>query len=488
MILGSKKNYLILIFLIIALFIVNISISIKNKGHLIFPSPVTTSLNAIAISIDELINGKKGYIGNRDVLENLLSNHQVLQYLDCKKINKYCFVENINFKSAVETSKKSDKKPRLIYENEDIGLIDFYKFAFFVFGFNMFSLMSAYYLILFASLIIWVVYFYKETSKLFFPILFLSSHAIIIFLLPSFGDEIIVAHSRRFLPVLTIIPTIFIIVNLVENKFFSLKCLILNILQISILLFIFHSRSTALFQFLNISFIILLILILKRNQLRELLSRNKNFINISFSLIIILIFYKFLMFVNINPLYSKVVSKHLFWHAAYIGLSAHPDSELKYNIYNSDGAALDYVVDFTEKKYGEKNWKNKFGFEGYERILKNRYFEILKSDTSFYLYNYLMKPLIFLKLIYENILKKILLPLLIFFILLRFILHYTKLTKFLIFENKNFYFVFITLIFSFIPSLFLLPSLVYSLTTILLSVLLIIYVLFRLTFFKLRFL
>ena len=90
------------------------------------------------------------------------------------------------------------------------------------------------------------------------------------------------------------------------------------------------------------------------------------------------------MFVNINPLYSKVVSKYLFWHSAYIGLSSHPDSILKYNIYNSDGAASDYVFEYTQKEYGDKNWKSRFGFVGYERILKNKYFEILKSDTSFF--------------------------------------------------------------------------------------------------------
>ena len=486
MILVSKKNHLILIFLIIALFIVNISISIKNNSHNIFPSPVTVSLNALAISIDELVNGSKGYAGNRDLLEKLLIDENVLKYSQCKKNHEYCLVENLNLEKIVELAKESNKEARLIYENEDIGLIDFYKFAFFVFGFNMFSLMSAYYLILFSSLIIWVVYFYKETSKLFFPILFLSSHAVIIFLLPSFGDEIVVTHSRRFLPALTIIPTIFIIVNLMENKLFSLRTFILNILQIFILFFIFHSRSTALFQFLNICFIITLILILNRCQLRELLSRAKNFTNICFSLIIILIFYKVLMFVNINPLYSKVVSKHLFWHSAYIGLSSHPDSILKYNIYNSDGAASDYVVEYTQKEYGDKNWKSRFGFVGYERILKNKYFEILKSDTSFFLYNYLVKPFDFFKLIYENILKIILLPLFIFFILLRIILQYTKSIKILIFEDKIYYFIFITLVFSFIPSFILYPSLNYSLITMLLSVLLIFYIMFRLTFFKLR--
>ena len=85
MIVKKNKTNVILVFLGFFLFLANIGISIKNNSHNIFPSPITVSLNALAISIDEIVNGSKGYAGNRDLLEKLLIDENILKYNQCKK-------------------------------------------------------------------------------------------------------------------------------------------------------------------------------------------------------------------------------------------------------------------------------------------------------------------------------------------------------------------------------------------------------------------
>ena len=284
------------------------------------------------------------------------------------------------------------------------------------------------------------------------------------------------------MPALSVIPTLFLIISLIENKFFSLKYFIFNILQIIILIFIIHSRSTALFQLLNIGFIMVIFLFINRYNLMTFLSKSKFFFNTSLSLLLIFIFYKFLMFVNLNPLYSTVVSKHLFWHAAYIGLSSHPNALFKYNIYADDNAGSDYVIEYSKKNLGNPNWQSSIGFEGYEKVLKDRYLEILKTDISFFSYNYLIKPVVFLKLFYENIFKKIFWPILFISIFLKIFFNFIKLKERNIIDNKLYLHVFSTLVFSFIPSFLLVPSLDYSLITMVLCVLITFYICLKLIF------
>ena len=190
------------------------------------------------------------------------------------------------------------------------------------------------------------------------------------------------------------------------------------------------------------------------------------------------------MFININPLYSTVTSKYLFWHSAYIGLSSHPNAKLKYNIYNEDSAASNYVKEYSINNFGNQNWQSLIGFKGYEKILKDRYFEILKTDTSYILINYIMKPIDFLKLLYENIFKKIFFPMLILTVLLNILFNFIKIKRKDIIEDKSYLYLFITSIFSFIPSFILFPSLEYSLITMVLCIIIIFYGCFNLMFFR----
>ena len=95
-----------------------------------------------------------------------------------------------------------------------------------------------------------------------------------------------------------------------------------------------------------------------------------------------------------------------------------------------------------------------------------------------------MKPIDFLKLLYENIFKKIFFPMLILTVLLNILFNFIKIKRKDIIEDKSYLYLFITSIFSFIPSFILFPSLEYSLITMVLCIILIFYGCLNLMFLR----
>ena len=157
----------------------------------------------------------------------------------------------------------------------------------------------------------------KQTILLFFGF----SHLIMVHFIEIVGNGLYVVGNRRFLPVLSIIPTFHILLTIFENKFRDFFNSLTIIFQIVILFLIIHFRSSAEYQLLIIMAFMFSLLILNRKSFLETFSFKKN---ISLVLCFLLIFYitfKSVFFLYKSPYYSLDRSGHLFWHAAYIGLS-----------------------------------------------------------------------------------------------------------------------------------------------------------------------
>lgn len=397
MTLDLKK--IIYIFSLLGLFFLSFLSSTDSKIQNTIPEPVDITLVSIAIAITELETDSNGYSGYRHVLKSLQDQEPFKEYIKSQK--KY-IPNDIDLKKAVLAARSNNSNYKFYLDREDLGIIDYYKLSFSLFDYNTDSFILLYYLILMISLVIFLVRFFNNFDKLYFLLIFMISHWVVVSVLPSIGNELLTVYNRRSLPMLSIIPTLYVVFSIFENRRLNGFGLAMLIIQIAILIFIYHSRSSVSYQFFFIyaSFLFLCILELKTKLKNILISKSA-----LLSVLIITIsvcFLKGYMYLAKDPQYSNFKSGHLFWHSAYIGLSAHPESFEKYGIYLADSASVDFVESKAMETHGTEDWYSVGGHQYYENTLKEEYLSIMKNDPVFFLKNYAIKPYLFLNTFFES--------------------------------------------------------------------------------------
>ena len=190
-----------------------------------------------------------------------------------------------------------------------------------------------YYLILLCSSLLYFSAFSNEPKKLSILLFFGLSHLIMVHFIEVVGKELYVISNRRFLPVLSIIPTLHILLTVLENKYRIFSKSFIIFLQTVSLFLIIHFRSSTEYQILIIVFFSIYLIIFNRKNLYEAVSIKKDMTLVLFFILITHITFKSFLFLYKSPYYHLDRTGHLFWHAAYIGLSSHPESMEKYNIY-----------------------------------------------------------------------------------------------------------------------------------------------------------
>jgi len=374
--------------------------SINPKVKNVIPEPVDISLVSIAIAITELETDENGYSGYRHVLESLQEQEGFKEYAKSHKKN---IPYDIDFKKGVLAAKTIDANYKYYLDREDLGIVDYYKLSFLLFGYDTDSFIYLYYLLLFISLALFIARFFNNFEKLNLLAIFMISHWVIISVLPDMGKELMTVYNRRSLPILSMIPTIYIVISIFENKRLNTFGLAMLITQIAILMFIYHSRSSVSYQLLFIysSFFLFCLFSIKKKFYYYLIKKSALISIVLISLSILGL--KGYMYSAKDPQYSNYTSGHLFWHAAYIGLSAHPESLNKYGIYQDDSSSVNFVSSKTKKIYGTEDWESIGGHTLYEDILKKEYLSILINDPNYFLKNYIIKPYIFLKTFFASL-------------------------------------------------------------------------------------
>ena len=106
-----------------------------------------------------------------------------------------------------------------------------------------------------------------------------------------------------------------------------------------------HIRSSAIYQLLFICAIVVLAILW--NWIKNPNAGRYTFNKISFwplgLLFLGFFFLRLNLLLDLHPSYNDVTSFHLFWHPAYEGLGAHPDSWDKYKIAYGDEASFHFV-------------------------------------------------------------------------------------------------------------------------------------------------
>ena len=470
---GLKSNNLIIIFFILILYFANIFISIDINKKNILPSPVELNVLATSIAITEIESNSNSYAGNQNVFLNITNTKEYKKFLSCIED---CSLTNLNIQDAVEIAKKDKKFKKIYYEREDLGLIDYYKFALLTFGYDISSYTFLYLTLLGISLVVFILNFKKELSYLTIILSFLFAHFFFVNLLPSYSNELAVVHSRRFLSILSIIPTIHIILLIFRREILVNKEHFYIFLQTLILVLAIHFRSAALYQIFLIIFCIFIKLIKDKLNWKFYLNINIPITFVTITIGIIFIFLKIYTFLIIDTNYSSRKTGHLFWHVVHIGLASHPDAKEKYNIFKSDIPSFSYIEKVSQSNYGNKNWQSYYSYDDFENLLKKRVFNIFKDDTLFFISSYYYKISDFLKIFFEEIVNKNKITIFILFLLtvLSGLFVNLKSNRKEFFHNTSVLFLLIT--FSSAPWILIFPVKTYIFETSLLIFSLIIYI------------
>lgn len=378
------------------------SFSTRDALKGVFPEPVEVGLIAVSVAITEIEGEHGGYVSHRDTVSALLNLESVREYASSAKTTLPIIT---SFELPIRAAGSKHAGNKVFIQREDLGIVDFYKISFQVFGYHVDSFVSMYYLLYLISLLAFCKYYFFDIGRLNLILVIAMAHCVIVYALPTVGNDLTTVFNRRFLPILSIIPTLHLLLAVLDNKKVTRQRAFLLMVQIFIISFIFHCRSAAAYPI----FVILTTAgwVLIRNNgyfwalLKYPVGREIGFILVC--LLISIFSFKSYVYVHSDPNYSKVKTGHLFWHPAYLGLSAHPDAKDRYGIELNDIVTVDLVKRLTKERFGTDDWES-FGDDRYfESVIKGEYIRILKSDPSYVVFNYAIKPYLFFKSFFSSV-------------------------------------------------------------------------------------
>jgi hypothetical protein len=400
-----RKNYkvIIIVFLIIGMLISTFVYSIQNGMH----HTVTKGFHTktIAIAISKLKFGLTGYQGYSKIYNILTANGMpgfppevLAKYkMSVHEILTNADILNNAIKMAINVDNVSGEG-QFSLEREDVGMITYQELSFRIFGFNVESFLYLYYLLLFVSVLIFLLTYLKRIDLLNLLLLFVCSHYVIVAIAPLVGDlRLQTVHNDRFFSVLGILPTMYLSLLGLSKTRLSLAKVVGATIQVLILLLVIQVRSAAVWQmmFLIAAFVLTMLWYWLYNPEtgRYVVYKISFWVPTVVLLCFILVKMHSLLFFHYS--YNSTTSNHLFWHSMILGLSAHPDSMSKYGLVYNDPVGFEIVNKRSQELYGTEDWYSIGGYTLAESILKDEYIKIVINDPKYFVENYLYKFLMF---------------------------------------------------------------------------------------------
>ncbi len=401
----AKKNHKIIIFilLILGIFVYTFVYSVQRGMHQVMPEAVNRHVNSLGIAISGLRYGLGEYSGYRKVTNTLSSNGITNVQKIISKYNKVDKEElladagilNRAIRKAANVEEVSSDGRYYLFR-EDKGLVDYYKTAFKIFGYKVESFFHLYFLLLALSILSFFITFYKRFDLLQILLLFVCGHFVIVAVAPIVGIELQTVHNARFLPVLAILPAIYLGLIILGQHRFTKRVFACTLMQAAILIFIIHIRSSAVYQIIFLSFLLSLSVFwfwannrkIGKYVFKRVIFWPLAIVFIGFFLV------KAYLAIHLQYPYTSATEKHYFWYTVYLGLAAHPDSMSKYGIEFDDHIAHDAVKKHLVAQYGTEV---SYDTELMESVLKKEFFKIFKKDPRFVIESYLYKFPLFIK-------------------------------------------------------------------------------------------
>jgi hypothetical protein len=284
----------------------------------------------IGVALSSLKSDLKGYVGYDLIKETLTTGN-----LSNVALQKASNIENIANTSIYNIAQL------------DLGFVDYARASFLIFGLNTEGFTHFYFLLLFISVSLYLVYFINNNIAIFYLILFLYSHYIVVAALSVIGPQLEAVYNYRFISVLAILPAMHILTAIIANKIMNTYSLLLVLFQSLIIIFIIWIRSSALwFSIYLFAFVILTSVIIYSKQKYN----NKNGIELIkfkmrkinkkiwpiYTVFILLLLLKTIQPLFLNPVYfdsKDAQAGHYKWHSIYLGMALHPEIS---NVYSDN--------------------------------------------------------------------------------------------------------------------------------------------------------
>jgi hypothetical protein len=211
---------------------------------------------------------------------------------------------------------------------DDIGMVDFVRLSFLLFGFQLLSFYLTYFVVLGISLLLAVVAFRREAGVLaIFSLLTLA--LVLVFASSLLRPEIAGILDPRFLSTLAIVPGAHIAFAILGKMPWSRGNAVLLALQCLILVFGYWIRSSALWIVLGLLLLaaIQAIQIARRRQTSDLRSLWPVGL-----LATVVVAHLLLVSITLHPIYRSANERpyHGLWHAMLYALQFHPEWKVKY--------------------------------------------------------------------------------------------------------------------------------------------------------------
>ena len=421
---------------------------INRNYHHIVPEAIEYQNVNLAIALTESVyNLDEGHISHRKVYDTLRENGiaYFARFLEPLGVT---FPENVsnpvlinNALTKASTLPPLDRPVKITHVEEikpiepnDVGMSEFYKVSFRIFGIRVQSFYLMYFLIFGSSVFLFYLRFFK------FPVFasLLSLAVGLHFCMFVYLWEILPPEQRfgvgtpyapRFISILGILPALHIAVEIFRQPKFSLVAVACFLVQLSLLVWLLTMRGTVLWQVLWVALIIACLalpfvgrcLVLKYADPLKMKLSLARFIRLPVFLFAIgVVGYSAYYTSSLNPLYrfsDEFLPAHMVWHSVYAGLEQHPEWTAKFgeahtkNGVQQTGDNVPFIAaeNFLKSNYDlDSSYYQSsvylFRYRTLERVIKEAYFEFVRNNPEFVLeLQFIYKPRAFLAALKANV-------------------------------------------------------------------------------------
>jgi len=234
---------------------------------------------------------------------------------------------------------------------DDIGLVDYARASFYLFGHRLQSLYFAYFLFFGISVAAFIVTFRSRPEVLALVVIACIAH-VFLFASGIFDlEQTASIADPRCLSVLATVPGLNIACLMLWRTRLSAADLALAGIQSTILVFAFWIRASAIWVVVGLALVAFLIVLNGLFDRRLELARLWSF----GVLLSVLAAHTLYVSIALHPIYRAKgeISHHVFWHGVFYQLQIHPQWKEKYGP-QFDNATGDLLPDVAAKKYLEK--------------------------------------------------------------------------------------------------------------------------------------
>ncbi len=374
-------------------------------------------ITAMAIAISEERYGfHEGYVGRPEVIEALGkiltpdglmgASDKYAQLASDRNAIEAALQAASSLDPATFTPFKAVSDPFVVMFGEDTGLVLFYRVAFKLFGYHADSMYRAYFLLLTASALLFLI---QARNNLIFAgaLLAVLYGFQTLFYLDSFttiGAPTV--YSNRLFGTLGIIATLHILLFLyMQNRYDKISSLLVLLLQFTLLLFVITVRSSAMWQWISI-FAWLIIPVaaatIFRNRKEPIMRRLRLFAHArwpALALLAMLCVVKNVQSHAHREAHDDIyftdctTINHFRWHSAYLALDMHPDwpnvapAETRGEFYG-DAAAWNAARTYWERKHPGERYSCKLfrafpPMGGHDAIIRKLYGKFAEKHRRF---------------------------------------------------------------------------------------------------------